>query len=554
MLVFAAGIAPVTIALGTFISSVGTIVGALPALGAAFAALTSPVGLFVAAVGLISVALLKFNSDAAAATPAMEEFQRHISATATEIQNSKASIEGLGDSIKKSFEGFSSTGGELEFWRNELYKCFDATGELKEGCEELAWHAIDELNGAMQTDYSLQFITQAKDSAAALGEIDTAVDSTIAKMKELAIQQAVSNDYAKALQEQATAQSQYKIAVNESESALAQLKAATEELNAVNDLPFSFDKVQKVKEANAAYQTATDNVNATKEALLQAGENAGKAESMVQGLETAMEELGKGGPEAANKAAEAYGQVGVKAEEAGRKGKQSAQDIFNEYEKTFSVPLKAPQFNQQEASAHATETKDVMQGIVSTPMQGQIDSVQGGDAAATAAHGQMQGIVGQPTTGTVGSVTGSEDAAADARSKIQSWLDAHPVVARVTKAMVDDGSSKRYGGRSQKASGGFIFKRQDVTVGEAGPEVIIPLSANRRDRAINLFANAGRQLGVLSPMTENSRGGVGGVVVNAPITVYGAEGQNVEELAEAVSEHINRQITNSRRVWEGSLA
>jgi len=555
MLVFAAGIAPVTIALGTFISSVGTIVGALPALGAAFAALTSPVGLFVAAVGLISVALLKFNSDAAAATPAMEEFQRHISATATEIQNSKASIEGLGDSIKKSFEGFSSTGGELKFWRDELHKCFDETGNLKEGCEDLANHALQELNGAMGTDYSLAFITQAKDSALALGEIDTAVDSTIAKMKELAIQQAVSNDYAKALQEQASAQSQYTIALNESESALAQLKAATEELNAANNESFwTPGHMQRVRDASAAFQTATDNVNTTKEALLQAGENAGKAESMVQGLEAAMEELGKGGPDAADKAAQAYGRVGVEAEKAGKKGREEATATFKHYNDTFSVPLNAPKFNEQEASAHATETKDIMQGIVETPMQGQIDSVQGGDAAATTAHGEMQNIVGQAMTGNVGSVTGASAAASSAHAEMQSFMDRHPIVAKVVKTVVDDGSSKSYGGRSQKASGGFIFKRQDVTVGEAGPEVIIPLSANRRDRAINLFANAGRQLGVLSPMAENSRSGVGGIVVNAPITVYGAEGQNVEELAEAVSEHINRQITNSRRVWEGSLA
>ena len=193
-----------------------------------------------------------------------------------------------------------------------------------------------------------------------------------------------------------------------------------------------------------------------------------------------------------------------------------------------------------------------MQGIVSTPMQGQIDSVQGGDAAATTAHGQMQGIVGQAMTGNVGSVTGGASAAAGARNEMQSWLDAHPIVAKVVKSVVDDGSSKSYGGRSQKASGGFIFKRQDVTVGEAGPEVIIPLSANRRERAINLFANAGRQLGVLSPMTGNDRSGGSGVVVNNNINVYGSEGQNVEELAQLVSDKINRQIVNNRRVWEGA--
>ncbi|MED1851829.1 phage tail tape measure protein [Brevibacillus borstelensis] len=52
------------------------------------------------------------------------------------------------------------------------------------------------------------------------------------------------------------------------------------------------------------------------------------------------------------------------------------------------------------------------------------------------------------------------------------------------------------GGFRQYASGGFISRPHFGLVGEAGPEVIIPLSPNRRGRAMALFERTSRMLGV----------------------------------------------------------
>lgn len=550
MLVFAAGIAPVTIALGSMISSIGTIVGAL-------GAILTPAGLVVAALAGITIGVQAFKAGIDTSNPQIDAFRDKVQMMAANVEENRASIEGLATSMKKVSDDLSTTGAPLTFWRDELHKCFTATGELKEGCEELAWHAIDELNGAMQTDYSLQFITQAQDSAAALREIDAAIDEHIAKLKYQAIQQAVMSDYTEALKNQAAAHTEVINAEGRHKQAAEELGKAMAEANELaNANPITTPNwYTRMEQANAKVAQLKDAVNEAGDAMVTANGNVAAADATVKGLSTTMEELAKNGVEGAEKTADSYTKVGESAEKARQVAEKSAKETRQNIEETFKPPLPGITINNEESIGHAVETKDGMQKqFTDNPFKSTVDKVEGGEAAATTAHGEMQNIVGQPMTGNVGSVTGGASAAAGARSEMQSWLDAHPIVAKVVKTVVDDGSSKSYGGRSQKASGGFIFKRQDVTVGEAGPEVIIPLSANRRDRAINLFANAGRQLGVLSPMTENNRGGGGGVVVNAPITVYGAEGQNVEELAEAVSEHINRQITNSRRVWEGSLA
>ena len=69
------------------------------------------------------------------------------------------------------------------------------------------------------------------------------------------------------------------------------------------------------------------------------------------------------------------------------------------------------------------------------------------------------------------------------------------------------------GGKASKyANGGFISKPHLGLVGEAGPEVIIPLSAQRRDRALELYNQAGSMLGV-QPYAD---GGLVGSSISVP--------------------------------------
>ena len=59
-------------------------------------------------------------------------------------------------------------------------------------------------------------------------------------------------------------------------------------------------------------------------------------------------------------------------------------------------------------------------------------------------------------------------------------------------------------------------------------------------------------IGTVSESTEGLRAETGRGMTSININVYGAEGQDVEELAQIVSDKINRQIVNGRRVWEGA--
>lgn len=56
--------------------------------------------------------------------------------------------------------------------------------------------------------------------------------------------------------------------------------------------------------------------------------------------------------------------------------------------------------------------------------------------------------------------------------------------------------AKGSGSGRKMANGGFSHGAERILWGEAGPEVIIPLSANKRDRGLSLWQQAGRMMGV----------------------------------------------------------
>lgn len=67
------------------------------------------------------------------------------------------------------------------------------------------------------------------------------------------------------------------------------------------------------------------------------------------------------------------------------------------------------------------------------------------------------------------------------------------------------------------ASGGLITRPHLGLVGEAGPEMIIPLSSGRRNRALELYRRAGQMLGV----RQFADGGLVGSGISTPLTPTG---------------------------------
>lgn len=85
---------------------------------------------------------------------------------------------------------------------------------------------------------------------------------------------------------------------------------------------------------------------------------------------------------------------------------------------------------------------------------------------------------------------------------LAGWFEStiyKPIADKVNSIIEKGRSITHLGGGSndsEKASGGFVYGRQHVVVGEAGMEAIIPLSGSRRARGMDLWQKAGAMLGI----------------------------------------------------------
>ena len=100
---------------------------------------------------------------------------------------------------------------------------------------------------------------------------------------------------------------------------------------------------------------------------------------------------------------------------------------------------------------------------------------------------------------------------------ISDWVN--KVIGKGKEAL---GVSNDVKGKKAKehAWGGLITKPHLGLVGEAGPEMIIPLSNNKRNRGENLWQQAGRIMGII-PYQD------GGIVGSFPRTINNSETENV---------------------------
>lgn len=83
------------------------------------------------------------------------------------------------------------------------------------------------------------------------------------------------------------------------------------------------------------------------------------------------------------------------------------------------------------------------------------------------------------------------------------------------------------------ANGGMITRPHVGLVGEAGPEMIVPLSTNRRSRALNLYDQLGKMLGV-GPERAYANGGVVGKFINNNSDTSSLNGASTIPVADGV--------------------
>lgn len=528
--------------------------GIASAANAVLGSTAAQIGLVAAPLVILAAAFVNANNKITGLDSNLINLKDRLDETGGAIEQNDTAIRNWLETTKKSAEDIQLSDKKLEHWRDQLNKCYDETGNLKDGMQNVAEFALNQLNQAMGTDYSTEFIAQAKDSAAALGEINAAIDQNIAKIKEQALQAAFEGEYTEAIRNQVEAHKRLNEANLQYQQTVDGAKRAVQEFNQAQAEASKTSATGGVADpqAVARLSEATKKCNEYRAALEQAGgslttaaADAAAADSAVSGLNTTMETMAQGGAENINKAAEAYANISTNAETAGQKAEEATQKTLTSFQGIQASVIQAPSFDQADAAAKATATTQTMQNTFDqNQFTGQVKEVTGGDQAAMNAAGQMTKIIEVPMQGKVDRVDGAEAAAQDARSVMQQFLDNHPIIAKVVQTVTG-------GAIGGHADGGFVQSRQLSWLAEDGAEVVIPLSASKRGRALDLFEQTGTILGVGSTIvpsggsTTSNAYHYGGNVIN----VYGAPGQDVRELAETVADLINGDVQSKGAVW-----
>ena len=540
--------------IGGMVKAIGEMGGVANALNATLGMTSVQLGLVAAPLVILAAAFIDANNKITGLDSKLINLKDRLSETGKAVDDNGNSLQAWTDNVEAVSEGFMDNDRILEHWRKQLNKCYDENGNLKEGMQATAEVALTQLNKAMGSDYSTEFIAQAKDSAAALGEINAAIDDNIAKMKERALQAAFTDDYTSALKNQVEAHKnlneanlQYQQTVDGATKAVQEFEAAQKEAAKTNATggvanPEAVARLSEATKKCNEYRTAVEEAG---KHLQDAARNAGTADSAIDSLNKTMEIMAEGGADNINKAADAYANISVNAEKAGDKAEDAAGRATKSFEDIRNDVLQAPSFDQADAAQKADTTTQTMQGeFDKNQFTGHVKEVDGGDKAAMNAAGQMTKIIEVPMQGKVDRVDGAESAAQDARSAMQRFFDNHPIIAKVVQTVTG-------GAIGGHAEGGFVQQKQLSWLAEDGAEVVIPLSAAHRSRALDLYEQTGAILGTSTaymPMTTSNTNNTyhtGGNVIN----VYGAPGQDVTELAHEIADIINGDVRSKGAVW-----
>lgn len=544
-----------------------------------------------------------------------DTFSEKVAEVSSAADAAAQHVDSVGTAIESSASGIQTAASGLSYYQDMLNSCYDAEGNLKEGMEQTANFALNELNAAMGTDYSTEFIAHAENSKAALEEINGAIDTSISKLKERAIAQAFESEYGEALKAQAEAHKALSDAEKTHTEALENAKTAQKNLQEAMAKTGYREYSQELQEAKEKQRLANDALDESAVALKKASGAAAEADTQVQGLEDTMKILAEGTEESTNRAAESFGGIGTAAEEAGERARSATaettaqseaqmealrQNAIDNIHAISAEPIKptvdtagaqaeassgiatmqqifqAVKLNSkvgpvaktaQEANKArnqmnnilvkpmtpkvdrvdggnnaATTAKAGMNAIITPPMQGQINAVNGGPPAASAAHSSMVPIIANPMYGVVSAVNNAASAASSAWSTMQSILS-RPLSAVVNVAQnITRTVSEIVNRIPGHAAGGFVTQEQLSFLAEGNqPEVVIPLSVSKRSRALDLYRKTGAILSSGDSAYLPALAGAGptnnygGFTVN----VYGAPGQDEEELADMVIDKIN---------------
>lgn len=175
--------------------------------------------------------------------------------------------------------------------------------------------------------------------------------------------------------------------------------------------------------------------------------------------------------------------------EAKTTGEQTDANLKKGYE---NLPATA----ETAAKSASSKSKEV---IDKTKYNPKVDKITVPESVTTSATNKMSKEL-KPTA-KVTSIS-TEDAAEKARNALQNWFNNNPITARI-KQIVQ--KVKSGGGADNNAEGGIIEKETLSWLAEGDkPEAVIPLDVSKRARALQLYEQTGRALGVDTIMQQST--------------------------------------------------
>lgn len=281
-----------------------------------FAMNANPALLVASGIIAIVSALAIYSANFDQASAEQEQFNAEMDELNSKIEENRNALDNLSASMKETNESMDASAAPLERLKGKLDDAFDSTGRVKEGSEELAQSILNQLNEAMGAEYSLTadgFIQNNEGVKQSIDQVSESIDQYVQSLKQKSLSEAVSSQYAEAIQQQAEAQ--------------ATLNEAQEKYN---------DALKNYAEVSAEYAQSHDykalgeaeqRLNDTRAALEETTEAAAEADAKVSGLDSIMDSLGEGTPESIQKAIDAYAQLPIEAQNAG-KGIVASQEII----------------------------------------------------------------------------------------------------------------------------------------------------------------------------------------------------------------------------------
>ena len=538
----------------TFVQSMQGMVTAVKAAIVAIKSLTAamnsnPIMLMVTAIAAAGVALIAWQKSVLDAQAAMDPMNQKIAEINTmfddHIQAVNESVTAYNELKAARDETVSNGMTEMAYIQDlsdELGTLVDANGEVKDSDKARAQFILNELNGALGTEYTMtgniidNYETMEQAVAAVIAQKRAEI---ILQAQEEAYRQAILNrsqaesDLAQIVADQITATNERAEAESRFNEIMAEVSAGNiEHMGELAGLQQEMTTLdEKINTLNDSYTAQADLVDQYTYDM------AAYTDNMTAALNGDYNQI-------EYKTWEAAKEQGAASSEASKAITQNAKDSSTEWLRQLSQLV-------SDSSGKNVEFRDVGNGLVGKF----VDGIQEGESLPANQVKTMAGmalkeadISMEMTQSGAYAVSGFVNGV-----EVNTWLASGAGRAMADafinafKERMDEGSPSKVMAKSGlNAVLGFTNEiRDDLQMVSTAGQTMAAAFTN----AFNPNTNYGAMMNGLSSGVNVSTGGFGSMSNSIVMNIYGADGQNVNALADAVIDRLQRTILGSEAVY-----